>query len=332
MKQLFKSAWLGAVLLALAAPAAAQQFTMKLSSPTANDVQMEWMKTFKSGVETRTGGRIKVEIYPANQLGPIPRTVEGVALGTIELTAPATGFLVGLEPRFNVFDAFGLFDSVEHGMKVLSDPDIQRRLASFGEAKGIEVLFVALHSPNVLVSRRDVRAIADMRGMRIRVPASPLQIEPLKRLGASPLSMPLGEVLPALQNGTIDGAMLASTVATAFKYFDAAKGMTWLPQSWIVVGGIVNRKWMASLGRDLESIVREEARKADATWTAWGVPDTERARRAWETSGGRNIVLPAAEAKRFTDEVATASDQVLAANPQIKADFDALTAAARKYR
>src|SRR3972149_2544924 len=111
--------------------AGAQQFTMKLSSPTINDVQHEWMKAFKTGVESRAGGRIKVEIYPANQLGQIPRTVEGVALGTIELTSPAIGFLIGLEPRFEVLDVPGLFDDIVHGQMVLTDPVIRKRLAAF---------------------------------------------------------------------------------------------------------------------------------------------------------------------------------------------------------
>src|SRR5512139_4039419 len=115
--------WVGllAAVLFLAGTAQAQPFTMKLSSPTINDCQHEWMKAFKAGVEGRAGGKIKVEIYPANQLGQIPRTVEGVALGTIELTAPAVGFLTGLEPRFEVLDAPGLYDGVAHGQKVLTD-------------------------------------------------------------------------------------------------------------------------------------------------------------------------------------------------------------------
>src|SRR4249920_2925271 len=95
-----KTTTLGALAAALAAGAfaagtvSAQQFTMKLSTPTVNDATVEWMKEFKAGVESRAGGRIKVEIYPASQLGQIPRTVEGVALGTIEMTAPAVGFLI----------------------------------------------------------------------------------------------------------------------------------------------------------------------------------------------------------------------------------------------
>src|SRR5438105_8382918 len=149
MRQLVK--WIAAFAgLALACGAQAQQFTMKISSPTASDVSHEWMKAFKAGVETRSAGKVKVELYPANQLGQIPRTVEGVAMGTIEATMPATGFLIGLEPCFQIFDAVGLFDSIGHAMKVLQDAEIRKRLAGFGATTGVEPLSVFAHSPNDL--------------------------------------------------------------------------------------------------------------------------------------------------------------------------------------
>ena len=101
---------LGAALLGivaagfLATTANAQQFTMKISFPTINDVTHEFFKTMKAGIERRAGGRIKIDIYPANQLGQIPAVVEGVALGTIEVGGAASGFFVSLEPRFQVLD------------------------------------------------------------------------------------------------------------------------------------------------------------------------------------------------------------------------------------
>src|SRR5262249_17789704 len=134
------------------ANASAQEFTMKLSTPTINDVTTTWMEAFKAGVEKRSNGRIKVEIYPANQLGPIPATVDGVALGTIEMTTPAVGFLIGLEPRFQTLDAAGLFDSIEHAEKVLNDPEIRQRLATFGESKGVEPLFTFVNGPLMILS------------------------------------------------------------------------------------------------------------------------------------------------------------------------------------
>jgi C4-dicarboxylate-binding protein DctP len=305
---------------------------MKLSSPTANDVSFEWMKAFKGGVETRSAGKIKVEIYPANQLGQIPRTVEGVAMGTIEATLPATGFLIGLEPRFQIFDAMGLFDSVAHGMKVVDDADIRRRLTSFGASKGVEPLAVFIHSPNELASRKPVRSLADFAGQKIRVPGSPLLIEPFKKLGAAPLSMPLGEVLPALQNGTIDGALAGTTVFTAFKYYDVVKARTRVPSSFIAVGVLTNRKFMTSLGKELERIVREEAAKADAVVTTWGVEDVERSVKIWEKEGGQNIALSAADQKKFLDSASAVTQPILTSTPQLKEDYEAFLAVAKKYR
>ena len=101
----------------------AQQFTMKISSPTTNDITTEWMRVMKAGVEGRSGGRIKVEGYPANQLGQLPRAVEGVALGTIEVTISAIGFYVGLEPRFEALEVPGLFDDMRHAIRTLADPE-----------------------------------------------------------------------------------------------------------------------------------------------------------------------------------------------------------------
>jgi TRAP-type transport system periplasmic protein len=305
---------------------------MKLSSPTANDVTFEWMKAFKAGAEARSGGKLKVEIYPANQLGQIPRTVEGVALGTIETTIPATGFLIGLEPRFQIFDAIGLFDSIEHAMQVFRDPDLRRRVASFGATKGVEPLSVYIHSPNDLASRRPIRSLADIAGQKIRVPGSPLLVEPLKQLGAAPLSMPLGEVLPALQNRTIDGVVAGTTVFTAFKYYDIVKARTRLPSSFITVAALTNRKFLASLGKDLETIVREEAAKADAVVTSWGVDDVARSQKIWEKEGGQNIALSAAEQKKLLDAANAATLPLLTSTPQLKDDYDAFVAAANKYR
>jgi C4-dicarboxylate-binding protein DctP len=322
----------GVALLAVGT-AAAQQFTMKLSSPTVNDVTQEWMKAFKAGVESRAGGRIKVEIYPASQLGQIPATVEGVAVKTIEFTAPATGFLIGLEPRFQVLDAPGLFDDMAHARRVFADPEIGKRLATFGAAKGVELLVVYPHGPLMLLSHKPVRAVADFMGQKIRVAGpAPLHIEPFKKFGALPVSMPLGEVLPAMQNRAIDGTIAGASVFTAFKFYDVAKALTYLPGSFLFVGGLVNREFMKSLGPELEAIVREEARKAQIGVANFADEDFERMVQTWKKNGGEIIKLPPAEAKRYTEDVTSIIPSILSSDPQIKEDYDALLTAAKKYR
>jgi len=333
MNRLWAGLVLAGALAAATGAAQAQQFTMKISSPTANDVSTEWMATVKKGIESRSGGKIKVELYLANQLGQLPATVEGVALGTIEMTLPAVGFLVGLEPRFEVFDIPGIFDSVQHAMQVLTDPEIRNRLSSFGASKGIEPLTTYVNGPLMLLSHKPVKTLADFKGQKIRAPGgAPIQMDPLRRLGALPLSMPLGEVLPAMQNRAIDGTEAGFAVFTSFKYYDVAKSLTALPHSFLVASGVVNRKWLKSLGPDLEAVVREECRKSEVLFSTKGVEELNGIAKTWQQHGGQIINLPPADAKRYVSEAVAAAVPSLAARPQVKQDYEALLAVAKKYR
>jgi TRAP-type transport system periplasmic protein len=329
------AALVGLVLLGVVAPtmARAQQFTMKLSLPTINDVIHEYFKTLKAGVEARSNGRIKVEIYPANQLGQLPAVVEGVALGTIEAASSANGFWVSLEPRFQVLDAPGLFDDVVHGNKVVDDPAIRSRLATIGADKGIEILAPGIYGPMMLLSHKGVRSVADFQGLKIRTQGgAPIQVEPFKKLGVLPVSLPLGEALPAMQNRTIDGMIAGIAPFTAFKYYDIAKPLTFLPATTLVSPVAVNRQFMKSLGPELEAIVREESRKAEVLFSTWNLDDIKRAEEVWRKNGGELITLSPDEAKRYLDIVQPVATQVLSANPTIKADYEAMLSAAAKYR
>ncbi len=274
--------------------ASAQQFTMKLSLPTINDVVHEYYKTLKAGVEARAGGRIKLEIYPANQLGQLPAVVEGVALGTIEAGSAANGFWVSLEPRFGILDAPGLFDDVLHGYRMLTDPAIRTRLATFGADKGVEVLTPGIYSPLMLLTHKGVRSVADFQGQKIRTQGgAPIQVEPLKKVGVLPVSLPLGEALPAMQNRTIDGMVAAAAPFVAFKYYDIAKPMTYLPATIFAAPILANRRFMKSLGPELEAIVREESRKAEVLFSDWNIADIKRAEDVWRKNGGEIVTLAA---------------------------------------
>ena len=105
-----------------------------------------------------------------------------------------------------MLDAPGLFDDIPHGYKMLNDPAIRARLATWGADKGVEILAPSLYSPLMLLSHKAVRTVADIQGQKIRTQGgAPIQVDPLKKLGVIPVSLPLGEALPAMQNRTIDG-------------------------------------------------------------------------------------------------------------------------------
>ena len=331
-KALFRTA---AAMLAigLAAPAAQAQFKIKISSPTVNDASQQWSMLFKAAVEKKSGGKIAVEFYPANQLGNIPATVEGVALGTIEMVVLASGFYVGLEPRFLAFDTPGLFDSPAHGLKVFSDADIRKRVSTFGSAKGVESIAFFVHSPLWLLSHKPIRTVADFKGQKIRVPGgAPLHLEPFKKLGVSPLSLPLGEVLPAMQNKTIDGFIGGLTVFTSFKFYDVTKALTELPASVIVAPVLTNSRFLKSLGPDLEKLVREEAIAAENAVVPWATADNAKALGTWTSNGGQLIRMAAEEQKSYLEQALSVLPPILDRNPAFRADYEALKAAATKYR
>ncbi len=333
-----KTAARGVMALALAgcfAGVQAQQktFTMKLSTPALNDTNHEFYKQFKAGVEARSGGRIKVDIFPAGQLGPLPRTIEGVTLGTVDIDQPATGFLVGLEPRFIVFDAPGLFDNMEHGWATLRDPEVRKRIETMGAAKNIEALFITLSGPLMLLSHNAIRTVDDLKGRRLRAPGgAPMHIEPFRKLGVSPLTMPLNEVLPAMQNKGIDGMMSGFNIMTSFKYWDIAKYVTEMPGSFLVGANIVNRNTFKSYGPELEGLVRGEARRLETVYTTHGVEDLERIYGLWKKNGGEVIRMSAADSRRYITEASSVLPPMLAADAKLKEDYDIIAAAARRLR
>src|SRR6516165_4798162 len=173
-------------LLALACAAARaddKTYVMKLGTATINDAQHEWCKRFVAMVERDSAGRIKGEIYPASQLGPIPRQIEGVQFGAIQGYIGPPEFLVGVDSRFQVLSAPGLVDGMEHGIRVSADPEVQKMMYGLGEAKGIHGVALWVSQPSSIIASKAVRHLADLKGMKLRVLAADMQQEMVKRLG-----------------------------------------------------------------------------------------------------------------------------------------------------
>src|SRR5262245_5971049 len=198
-------------------------FVMKLSTATINDTQHEWLKRFAAAVEKNSGGRIKGEIYPASQLGPIPRQIEGVQFGSIQGWIGPPDFLVGIDVRYEALSAPGLFTSQNQRVRVSSDRAVQDFIFGLGASKGLEGVGIAPIGPSSIATRKEVRRLADLKGAKTRVLASQFQLELIRRMDASPVAMTLADVLPGLQQGAIDAALSTITVFTTFQYVDVTK-------------------------------------------------------------------------------------------------------------
>ena len=115
----------------------AADFTMKIGFVTINDQNQQWANWYKEAVEKGSNGRIEVQIYPASQLGPVPRQIEGVQLGTIEAVLLPADFFVGLDPRYGVFSIPGLFKDMKNAAAAIADPELNKEILALGESKGM---------------------------------------------------------------------------------------------------------------------------------------------------------------------------------------------------
>jgi TRAP-type transport system periplasmic protein len=190
-----------------------------------------------------------------------------------------------------------------------------------------------VYSKLALLNHKPIRTVADFQGQKIRTPGgAAIQVEPYRKLGILPVSIPLGEALPAMQNRTIDGLISGLTVFTNFKYYDIAKSVTYLPATILLAPAVINRQFLKSLGPELEAIVREEGRKAEAAYGDWNTEENKRGEEVWRKNGGELIDLSPAEAKRYLDVVTPVATSILSANPKIKEDHDAFLAAGARLR
>ena len=312
-------------LLAAAAPVRAPaQTVMKLASATINDAQHEWQKLFVAELAKRIGDKVKPQIYPASQLGAIPAMVEGTLLGTIEAYITPPSFLVSSDPRFMIFDAPGVFQSPQHLNAVLHDLAYRNHIETFALSRGLRINGVFFASPQSLLTRKPTRTLADLKGLKIRVFGTPLQIEPMKSLGALPIPMALSEVMAQLQNGGIDGMLGGITVFVPFKFYDAAKYMVEFDFAPVISVNVINEKWYQAQPKDVQAAISEAGRAAEAAVAGWSIANIERMKGAWIANKAEIAVLPAAELAGMMKSFREIGDKIIGQNAVAKTEYDKL--------
>jgi len=303
------------------APAAHAQdgktYVMKLTTATINDTQHEWLKRFAAAVEKDSGGRIKAEIYPASQLGPIPRQIEGVQFGSIQAWMGPPEFLTGIDVRYEALSAPGLFASQDQVVRVIHDPTVRDFLFGLGANKGLEGIGTAPIGPSSIATRKEVRRLAELKGAKIRVLASPFQLELIRRMDASPVAMTLADVLPGLQQGTIDGALSTITVYTTFQYVDVTKYVVESDQPYLNSITMMSKRWLASLPPDLQKIVRDDAAKVSTEIVPFVKEFFARQRAVWKEKGGVLLNFPAEEQAAMIAKVSTIGEDLSKDKPEL---------------
>jgi TRAP-type C4-dicarboxylate transport system substrate-binding protein len=311
-----------------AVPARAQDFVMKFATQTINDMQHEYMKVYKVALEKATNNRIKVEIYPASQLGGAQRQTEGLRLGTIEAAIGPSELFFGADPRFQVLAMSGLFKNNEHARRALDVPAFRKAITDFTEPRGIITIGLGVYDQQVFTFKAPVTKLADFTGKRVRVLASEGEQASVVALGASAVPMSLPEVLPAVQQGTIDGVSSVLGAFVAFRYYDAAPNLLDTGLWALMPVSLVSKIWFARLPPDLQKAVVETGRAIEAENHKWQIQRIADDWNTWKEKGGKVVKLSADEQAEAAKRVNAAVQSVLAKNPSSKELYDKLKAAA----
>jgi TRAP-type C4-dicarboxylate transport system substrate-binding protein len=305
---------------------------MKISLAALNDPLHQFAKDFAALIDKDSGGRIKTEIYPASQLGSIPRQIEGTQFGAIQCVITPPEFYSGIDERFEVMAAPGLAASLAHAQRLAGDPDVLKLMLSLGADKGLHGVAMFTSQPSSIIAKNAVRHLADLQGKKLRVFASQFQSVAFGRLGVTPVAMTLGDVLPALQQGAIDGAVAGTVIYSAMHYVDAAKYVTNIGQPVIFGYAAVSKKWYDALPADLQQVIDKDAAIAMTQVNPQTVEIDANADKRWVDSGGELIDLPADEQASMLKTLSSVAEDVSKTKPAVSAAYQIVAAAAQRTK
>jgi tripartite ATP-independent transporter DctP family solute receptor len=232
------------------------------------------LPVFAAAVERETKGNVKVRVYPDSQLGDIQSLINGVQLGTVDMTYLAignAGVLKGGAP-LNVAYVPYLFKSKAGAEKVVNSPVFQELYDNLAKESGVRIFAVyGARSPRAIQNR--VRAITkpeDLKGLKIRIPPIDGIRTAFDTMGAKPVILGLGDTYNAIERGQVDGHENGVDAAVGYKWYEVAKYYT--PTDHIFETGAfyINEKLWQSLSEEERQTFIRSAKEGGAAMTAAG--------------------------------------------------------------
>ena len=168
-------------------------------------------------VEENSGGRVKIEIFPAMTLGgKPPELISQARDGVVDIVWTVNGYTPGLFPATEVFELPGVYKNDVRATNIGHVRDV-RRVTCASEYKGVEVMWLHVHAGQaIMMVDAPARSPADLAGKKMRIPTR-TGAWVIETLGASPLATPVPEVPQALSKKTIDGTLLPWEIVPPLK-------------------------------------------------------------------------------------------------------------------
>jgi tripartite ATP-independent transporter DctP family solute receptor len=260
MKRLFLKTIVAAIALSAFGLAQAQTRTIKFANQNAKGTPIVMgMEKFAELVDQKSGGKLKVQVFPGGTLGSDQANVSALQGGTLEMAAMNSGIFASLVKEFAIYDFPFLFGNPKEADAVVDGPfgqGLHRKL----EDKGLVGLaYYELGFRQLTNSKRPVTKVDDIAGLKLRVIPNPINIDWVKALGANPTPLPFPELYSALEQGAVDGQENPVATIKGAKLYEVQKYMTLTNHQYNPQSVVISKKFWDSLSSGDQKILREAA-------------------------------------------------------------------------
>lgn len=221
---------------------------------------------FADAVAQKSGGKMKVALFPNAALGSDPQNLSAIRGGTLDFTSMATGIVASINKPFMVFDLPFLFNNAQEAYAIADGP-IGTKLQADLAASGVIGLGIwDLGFRNMTNSKRPITRAEDIQGLKIRIIGSPIFVDLFNTLGANPVPMTFGEVYGALESKAIDGQDNPVAVIESAKFAEVQKYLSITKHVYTGMPFLMSKKTWDSMNaaeRAVISAAAEEAKKEE---------------------------------------------------------------------
>jgi len=179
---------------------------------------------FSDKLKELSKGTMLIDQYPGAQLGQEPQVLQLVKAGDVEFCISSSANAATLSPQAGVMSMHFLFRSEAHLIKAIADPGVSNAVKAMiaDTVQGARVIAVATLGLRNMYSKREIKKIDDIRGLKVRVQATPTEDTMFPAYGAQIVHMPFGSVYTSLQTGVVDVAENGVNVYLANKHYEVA--------------------------------------------------------------------------------------------------------------
>ena len=331
MKRLLLKTIAAAVAVAALGVASAQERTIKFATqnPKGHPLVMG-MEKFAALVEAKSGGKIKVNLFPGGVLGGDAPTVSALQGGTIEMASMNSGILASQVKDFEVFDFPFMFANSKEADAVVDGPFGKKMHAKL-DAKGLVGLtYWELGFRNITNNKRAITKVEDIAGLKLRVLPNAINLDWTKALGANPTPLAFPEVYAALEQGAIDGQENPLTVISATKLYEVQKYVTLTNHQYNPQSVLMSKKFWDTLNAAEKKIIADAAVEATAYQRQQAREQAGTALETVKKAGMQVSELSPAELAKFREKMKPVVDKHGAASPDALKELTAELARLRK--